>query len=727
MKTHARSGMALILAVMLMMLALLSSCGSSSGGSAGTVSTTFLEGTAINGMDVSGMTANEVDAAFAEAVEGYSFMLCIEEDVFIQSAAELNLTYVGGTDFQDLLDAQNEDSSLTDFTVDDLFSADISDLLAQLEEAYPLIETEEEAAEDTEEDTEEIIEESETEAVDPNAPVNAYLIYSEDQGSFVIVADEPGKNVDCSAIAEAALKQILLLNPSLVLELDDYRERAEITAESEELLAALEDANSYLNQTLTYSFTPEGGTTTTVTVSRDLLGSLYYVDSTNTVQVNQDAVSDLVIEWVSAYSASDKTSKFKTTNGEYVDINITEAGQSVDSAALFEDLCEVLSTGNGGTRIAAYETSTDSDAGYWGGNYVEVDLTSQHLWCYKDGVCVVSCDIVSGCVYDGTVTPTGCFTIFAKNTDRYLNGTNVDGTSYSSWVYYFMPFSGGCGIHDATWRSYFGGTIYYYSGSHGCVGVTLANAAIIYENVSIGTHVVVYGGISQDELPGRSQSVTATAESTSLKIGDTTTITVSGNKTDPTFESDDTTVVTVDEEGNITAVGIGSATVTVTCPEDVGYKEATVTLPFPVVTAHTHTWVAETETINHDCSKTSSATTYTCSVCSESFTSESEASSHAATVDTTYSCSGCGTQFTDAAAVEAHIAETEACAEAEVETTETAHTVTSVTTTTYTCTLCGKSFTDKSKAETHSAKTEEAIVGYVCSGCGEVEDEDFTP
>ncbi len=200
------------------------------------------------------------------------------------------------------------------------------------------------------------------------------------------------------------------------------------------------------------------------------------------VQVDEEILGNYVNSLVEAHSVADKTAKFKTTGGSYININVTEKGQSVDATGLYNDLLECLQNKTGGTRTL-YTAASDNNDGYWGGNYVEIDLTSQHLWLYRNGECIVSCGVVSGCVANNT-DPTGSFTIFAKNTDRYLNGSNIDGSTYHTWVNYFMPFSGGCGIHDATWRSSFGGTQYLYEGSHGCVGVSLGNAKTIYSTTS---------------------------------------------------------------------------------------------------------------------------------------------------------------------------------------------------------------------------------------------------
>ena len=69
---------------------------------------------------------------------------------------------------------------------------------------------------------------------------------------------------------------------------------------------------------------------------------------------------------------------------------------------------------------------------------------------------------------------------------------NAGGGSYSSHVSFWMPFNGGQGLHDATWRSSFGGSIYRGSGSHGCVNCPYSTAAVLYKYVEEGFPVIVY-------------------------------------------------------------------------------------------------------------------------------------------------------------------------------------------------------------------------------------------
>ena len=76
--------------------------------------------------------------------------------------------------------------------------------------------------------------------------------------------------------------------------------------------------------------------------------------------------------------------------------------------------------------------------------------------------------------------------------DAKMQNYTLVGEGYRSPVDFWMPFNGNVGIHDMQTRAYFGGTIDLTNGSHGCINTPYANAKTIYENVSIGTPVIVY-------------------------------------------------------------------------------------------------------------------------------------------------------------------------------------------------------------------------------------------
>lgn len=122
-----------------------------------------------------------------------------------------------------------------------------------------------------------------------------------------------------------------------------------------------------------------------------------------------------------------------------------------------------------------------------GGTYIDVNLTTQTLNYYVSGVVTLTSPVVTGNVSLGRETPEGVYYIYTKQTDRILKGPN-----YASHVDYWMPFYKGYGLHDANWRSKFGGTIYQNSGSHGCVNMPHDNAALLYSTVNVGTPVIVH-------------------------------------------------------------------------------------------------------------------------------------------------------------------------------------------------------------------------------------------
>ncbi len=125
------------------------------------------------------------------------------------------------------------------------------------------------------------------------------------------------------------------------------------------------------------------------------------------------------------------------------------------------------------------------------GRYIEINLATQRLWAYQDYQLVHEAPITSGATGAGYPTVQGLFSIYSKEPNRYLNGFAL-GYNYNVFVKYWMPFTGNYGLHDASWRSSFGGGDYYYNGSHGCVNLPEATAAWLFGWAEIGTPVWVH-------------------------------------------------------------------------------------------------------------------------------------------------------------------------------------------------------------------------------------------
>lgn len=119
--------------------------------------------------------------------------------------------------------------------------------------------------------------------------------------------------------------------------------------------------------------------------------------------------------------------------------------------------------------------------------YIDINLTSQTLIYYLNGVAALATPCVTGNVSAGNSTPTGTYAI-----KTMVPGKRLKGPTWDVWVNYWMSFNGNIGVHDASWRRSFGGTIYQTNGSHGCVNLPPDMAAQLYGMVGIGTPVIVH-------------------------------------------------------------------------------------------------------------------------------------------------------------------------------------------------------------------------------------------
>lgn len=187
--------------------------------------------------------------------------------------------------------------------------------------------------------------------------------------------------------------------------------------------------------------------------------------------------------------------KFKPSGKDTISVKGGNYGYRIDTAAEIEKLKEELSNQKKVTREPCYASrELFPESKELGNSYVEIDLTRQKVWVYVDGKLEVETDCVTGCVNKGHETPIGIYTLTYKQKDRILRGEKLPNGKYSyqSHVDYWMPFNGGIGLHDASWRSTFGGDIYISNGSHGCVNLPLWAAEEIYGIINNKMPIVVY-------------------------------------------------------------------------------------------------------------------------------------------------------------------------------------------------------------------------------------------
>ncbi|MCL4390483.1 MAG: L,D-transpeptidase [Patescibacteria group bacterium] len=136
--------------------------------------------------------------------------------------------------------------------------------------------------------------------------------------------------------------------------------------------------------------------------------------------------------------------------------------------------------------------------------WIEVDLTTQHLYAHEGGRVVFDFPISSGLPWFPTAT--GEFHIWAKlRSQEMIGGSRDNGTYYDlPNVPFIQYFYNGYGLHGAYWHHDFG-----HPRSHGCVNIDIADSeklfnwtdpqlapgqsAVFNIDPSVGTRVVVHG------------------------------------------------------------------------------------------------------------------------------------------------------------------------------------------------------------------------------------------
>lgn len=222
-----------------------------------------------------------------------------------------------------------------------------------------------------------------------------------------------------------------------------------------------------------------------ITLSED--GSFLLSDDGELV-LAEDRIREFIGELAEEYDTYGKERQFSATRGEVVTVKGGTYGTKLDVEAEVAYLLEALAE-----ERTEYHIPTYIQEGFIRGKddigttYIEIDMTEQKMYYYKDGECLVETSIVTGNTSRRMGTPQGVNYVYNKQTNRILRGTN-----YASFVSFWMPINGSVGIHDATWRSKFGGEIYKNSGSHGCINTPYDQMVILYELVEIGTPVISF-------------------------------------------------------------------------------------------------------------------------------------------------------------------------------------------------------------------------------------------
>lgn len=505
---------------------------------------TFPEGSSVLGVSIAGLSRSSAWTAMEKAVSEYTMTLSVDGVEATVTAQDIGLT-CSKERFDAIADAI-EAGAAVEFT--GLIGFNEGKLRALVNENF-------------------------------NKPVTeAALVYDEAAGSFVLIPDAIGQISNPNELVDSLRQTICDMVSQHTLTDVSQIIQPTVFDEDEAVQAALEKVNAMNTVALTYTFTAEDKTSTHE-IPADVIRSFISLGKDSvTPDINYNVLESYVAELSDTYSAASTQGNFRTTGGGTVGLTVSYNGVYVDQEELVEDIAACLLEGTSGTRTAPFQSAGIRDMPY-GGTYIEVNLDAQKLWFYKYGECILTSNLVSGKVSAQWFTPNGVFSIYAKDASTYLVGED-----YRTFVNYWMPFYGGYGLHDATWRGSFGGDIYVYGGSHGCVNLPLSSAATIFNNAPVGTKVIVYGG--RRSAPPQAQSLGGT---TSYSVADdigSITLNISPRYGSPkmSYSSSNNSVASV-SGGVVTIHGVGSATITVSVPASGGYTSATTSVSISVHSA----------------------------------------------------------------------------------------------------------------------------------------------
>ncbi|HHV13430.1 MAG TPA: L,D-transpeptidase family protein [Clostridiales bacterium] len=312
-------------------------------------------------------------------------------------------------------------------------------------------------------------------------PKNASFKYKD--GSYETIKETYGNKIKKDKLIKAVNSCLSLGKTSLDLNARHCYETPKFKLTSEKTIKTKNLLNKYVSTRITYKF----GST-----KEQLDGTIIHkwlsVNGNLDVVINRQAVEEYVHELSSQYNTVGISREFQTATGKLIEVKGGIYGWRINREAETEALLKNIRQGAVLEKEPVYlQKAVSREGNEIGDTYIEINITRQHLWLFKNGKLVVQGSVVTGNPGRGNATTTGVYMINYKQKNATLSGPG-----YEAPVTYWMPFFGNIGLHDASWRSHFGGNIYRQRGSHGCVNAPIYLAKKVFENIESGTPVVLY-------------------------------------------------------------------------------------------------------------------------------------------------------------------------------------------------------------------------------------------
>ena len=429
----------------------------------------FLRNTYINNTKVGGMTVDEAEKTFTQDFASHKIAIKEKERTEIIDPQDVDAVIAVGSQVQDLYDSMNPWTWFMNFfgKKDHTVALDVTYDQEKLKTVVDNLECFAKA--------------------NVVAPKDAYIKAGETK--FEIVPEVLGNTVKTKQLLQLIGTDLATGVTSIHLEKEDLYKLPSYYEKDQVVQDALAAANTYTHGTITYDFKY-----TTETVDYNTSKDWVNISRDFKVTLSDEKIGDYVEELGNKYNTMGAARDFTTSAGNKINAYGGDYGWKIYFDKEKEKLEKNLKSGKNVNREPVYSYKAkcrNSAKDDIGDSYVEISIARQEVWLYIDGECIMNSSCVTGTPPNAS-TYTGVYALTYKKSPDVLTGPNAGGGSYSSKVTFWMPFNGNQGMHDASWRSSFGGSIYKTNGSHGCVNLPYSAAATLYKHIDAGFPIVIY-------------------------------------------------------------------------------------------------------------------------------------------------------------------------------------------------------------------------------------------
>ena len=437
----------------------------------------FIPGTVINGIDAAGRTVEEMEDLLSEYEIEVSFR---DGDALPIPGGEIDFRYVSDGNLDRIMNEQNP--YLWGYGMYRKFEYEIPEEKSFSEEKLRAV----------------LAAVPQMQKRNMVSPKDAYIDYQD--GKWLVVPEVEGTTLDPDKAMDAVISGVKSEQETLDLnKTEGIYSAPEKRKDDYWLNSDTEQLNELAGARIVYEL--PGGKTKVL--DGPMLEEWLEVDDDGYYYRDDDTWDDCINEFIKEMADEVDTvykeHPFTTHEGDEIMLpGKGYYGYRIDKKNEAEELWEELDENEQLTREPVYwrtEASDPDDNHGFGGSYVEVDLSLQHLWIYEDYEVIYETDVVSGLNDNEHRTPAGAYFAYDKKTDTVLRGDKQDDGEwgYETPVEYWIRLTDtGIGLHDADWRYSFGGNIWRWNGSHGCINCPKWAMPeiyeIVYENMPIAVH-----------------------------------------------------------------------------------------------------------------------------------------------------------------------------------------------------------------------------------------------